>query len=272
MALWYYAKDDQAQGPVSEEEMQSLIAAGTIQPGDDVWREGMSDWQAAGQLPELFAVPAGGERPVAPPPMPGGQRRASGFDAGSLLRWLDVDLLQLARPLGQWLLIGGFLLVIGAKGCDAVSQRYAERLKAQAALATREFNYEYDLREARLELERDEINADPELSDYDQQRLEEIDEALVKLREERDKEERRLRRTTWQRLQYGADTADAQRQQWAFFHSLMFVFGSMVLTVGLLVVGLTGRGAQSWICLGILAIIAFSIFVGGTAWIGRLFP
>ena len=56
------------------------------------------------------------------------------------------------------------------------------------------------------------------------------------------------------------------------FYTMGFVAGTMVLTAGLLIVGLTGQGARTWICLGILAIIAFSLYVGGTAWIGRFLP
>lgn len=267
MALWYHAKNDQQQGPVSDEEIKSQIAAGNIPPDTLVWREGMDDWQAAGELPELF-----GERPIAPPPMAAQPRQNRPRSGRNFLQWLDLDILQTLRPAGQWLLIGGFLLVIASKGCDAVSQRYAERVKAQAALAQDEFMYEYDLREARLELEREEINAETELSDYDQQRLEEIDEALVELRESREQEQRRLRRTTWQRLQFASRTADANRLQAAVWYTALFVLGSMLLTVGLLIVGLTGTGAQSWLSLGILAIIAFSIYVAGTAWIGKLLP
>ena len=267
MALWYYAKEDQQHGPISDQEIQSLISSGKVGPADEVWRDGMDDWRPAGEVPELFA-----ERPVAPPPMPSAPGRRAGIDLRSVLRWLDVDLLQWARPLGQWLLVGGFLLVIASKGCDAVGKRYADRLKSQATLATREFNYEYDLRQSRLELEREEINSKSEISNYDQQRLESIDESLVELREDRDNEQRRLRRTTWQRMQHSADTADANQQQWALFHTMAFVLGSMVLVVGLLIVGLSSQGAPSWLCLGILAIIAFSLYVGGAAWMGALLP
>ena len=210
-------------------------------------------------------MPAAGNRRGSP-----GTGSANDF-AGSL-GGLNADLLKFAKPLGQLILVFGFLMVIGFKGCDAVSQRYAERVKSQARLATAEFNYEYDLREARLEVDREEITAKPDLSDSDRTRLERIDESLAELREERTTEQRRLRRTTWQRLQHAADTADADRQQWALFYTMGFVAGTMVLTVGLLIVGLTGEGARTWICLGILAIIAFSLYVGGTAWIGRFLP
>ena len=275
MPIWYYAKNDEQQGPVNDEEIKSLIAAGKLQATDDVWREGLSDWQPAGSLPELFPPQGSAERPVAPPPIPTATQRTSGRpanQAANLLGQVDFDLLKVGKPLGQLLLVVGFMLVIGFKGCDTVSQRYAERLKAKSTLATTQFNHEYDLRQARLELERDEINARPELSDNDRARLEKIDELLADLEEERQEEQRRLRRTTWQRLQHDAATADANRQQWALFYTLGFVFGTMLLTVGLLIVGLTGEGAKAWICLGILAIIAFSLYVGGVAWLGRLLP
>lgn len=267
MAIWYYAKNDQQHGPVSEDELRSLIASGSVQAGDEVWCEGMSQWRPAGELPELY-----GEQPVAPPPIPTAARRGGGVDLPAALHFLGSDLLHACRPLGIWLLVGGFLLVIAAKGCDAIGQRYAERIKSKAVLARGEFAYDYDSRQARLEIEREEINDKAEISERDQKRLETIDEALADLREERDKKQSQLSRTTWQRLRHAADTADASRVQWALWHTVAFVLGSLVLTVGLLIVGLTGQGAQSWLCLGILAIITFSIFVGGVAWIGRFLP
>ena len=263
MPQWYYAKDDEQHGPISESELQAMVTAGTVTAGDEVWREGMADWQPAGQVAELF-----GERPVVPPPMPGAARRTGGFNLAGGLALLDFNIFQHARPLGPWLLLGGFLMVIGARGCDAVSQRYADRVRSQAALATDEFNYEYDVRKARLELERDEISAKPELTDYDQQRLEKIDESLVELQESRDAEERRLRRTTWTRLQHEASSADENRLQAALWYTIAFVAGSMVLALGLLIVGLTGSGAHSWLCLGMLAIITFSLFIFGATWSG----
>lgn len=42
---WYYAEDGAQKGPVSEEQFQALVQAGTIQPDTLVWREGMPDWK-----------------------------------------------------------------------------------------------------------------------------------------------------------------------------------------------------------------------------------
>jgi hypothetical protein len=46
--MWYYIKDDQRKGPISESDIRGLVENGTITRDTLVWREGMSDWQQAG--------------------------------------------------------------------------------------------------------------------------------------------------------------------------------------------------------------------------------
>jgi len=43
---WYYAQGDQRQGPVSDSELDALLAAGTINENTLVWKEGMANWTA----------------------------------------------------------------------------------------------------------------------------------------------------------------------------------------------------------------------------------
>ena len=64
---WYYAKGDQRFGPVSEEELRQLAAAGQLARTDLAWREGMDDWVPVGQTGILPAVPDPG-----PPELPRG--------------------------------------------------------------------------------------------------------------------------------------------------------------------------------------------------------
>lgn len=53
--LWYYEKDDQQNGPVSEGALLDLISRGELKPENLVWKEGMSDWaRASVVLPEAF--------------------------------------------------------------------------------------------------------------------------------------------------------------------------------------------------------------------------
>jgi hypothetical protein len=255
MPQWYYAQGDQQLGPISDAEIKRLVAEGKVRPQDEVWCEGMPDWKAAGDVRELFR-----ERPLVPPPPPA--RARSRLSLGAL-RGLGVNPFSLAGPVGPWLLLLGFLWVIAAKGCDAVGNRQVARAQARSSQATADFNHDYESRKLRLETQRDEISDKPTLTDNDRERLNGIDEDLAELDEETESDRRRLTRTTWRDLQHSADTAQANQQMWSYWHAIGFVIGSIVLTVGLIVTGITGDIALRWLSLAMLAIIAFSLFIGG---------
>jgi hypothetical protein len=59
---WYYALGDQRQGPVSESELDALIASGKINENTLMWKEGMANWAP---LREVRA--AGAQSGEAPP-------------------------------------------------------------------------------------------------------------------------------------------------------------------------------------------------------------
>jgi hypothetical protein len=50
---WYYAKNSNQLGPISDAELLSKISSGEVLPSDMVWREGLTDWVAASSVPEL---------------------------------------------------------------------------------------------------------------------------------------------------------------------------------------------------------------------------
>lgn len=56
-AMWFYALGDQQQGPVPESRLCALRRAGRIEASTLVWRDGMANWTAYGDVPGL----AGGE-------------------------------------------------------------------------------------------------------------------------------------------------------------------------------------------------------------------
>jgi hypothetical protein len=62
---WNYVQNGKPQGPVAEEELKRLIAAGQMQRECLVWRPGMPDWLKASQVPGLLPVPD-----LPPPPVP----------------------------------------------------------------------------------------------------------------------------------------------------------------------------------------------------------
>jgi len=56
---WYYAQNNQRQGPVSENEFDFLVHQKKILPDTLVWNEGMANWQPLGEV-----------QPEPPPPPP----------------------------------------------------------------------------------------------------------------------------------------------------------------------------------------------------------
>ena len=70
----------------------------------------------------------------------------------------------------------------------------------------------------------------------------------------------------WEPLQLAARNAPHVNAVYAFWAAAVFLVGAVCLTAGLLLVGFGGRGAERWICLTIVAIVAFSLFVGGAPW------
>jgi hypothetical protein len=61
---WYYSQGGQQLGPVSEEQLRQMKAAGQVGAADLVWSEGMVDWLPAGQVAQLQGNTAGS--PAAP--------------------------------------------------------------------------------------------------------------------------------------------------------------------------------------------------------------
>jgi hypothetical protein len=65
--MWYYASGGQQQGPVSDEQLQRMAQDGSLRREDLVWREGMADWQPAGDVAGL-AFPSVPSYQAPPPP------------------------------------------------------------------------------------------------------------------------------------------------------------------------------------------------------------
>ena len=63
--IWYFARNGERVGPVSEFDLIGKVARGEVRADDLVWKEGMPQWAAAGSLAELFA-----QNPSAPMVVP----------------------------------------------------------------------------------------------------------------------------------------------------------------------------------------------------------
>ena len=54
---WYYATGQQQHGPVSDEELAQLVAAGKVGADTLVWHGGMEDWLPYGSLQQVDVAP-----------------------------------------------------------------------------------------------------------------------------------------------------------------------------------------------------------------------
>ena len=71
-ADWFYSVGNTREGPVTEDELRQLVAAGKLAPADLVWRDGMPDWVEAHTVDVLF--------PPSAPPQADDRMPRRGFD------------------------------------------------------------------------------------------------------------------------------------------------------------------------------------------------
>ena len=68
MRQWYYVRQGDRFGPVSEQALLELLRQGTVRPDDLVWTDGMADWARADTIPEFAAALGQGPPPQAVTP------------------------------------------------------------------------------------------------------------------------------------------------------------------------------------------------------------
>lgn len=112
MDAWYYATGGRQNGPIPLSELIRLYATGTVGPKDLVWREGMSNWQPAEEVPDLRPPPA--VRPPAPPAAMEGTAGPLNPYQVSASNWHDpsssaADLTGEIVPGSQALLVGAII-------------------------------------------------------------------------------------------------------------------------------------------------------------------
>jgi len=291
-AIWFYARNDEEHGPVPVAKLKAMAAAGDLLPTDLVWKEGMEDWAPAqglrGLFPPASASSLSGGIPVAPgatppesrppqvaappPRIDEGDEPAGSVAAPPRAGWrfagvAGVPLRQIVRIAGWPVLLIGFLLVVWSRGCDSLNDRYSKKVAAEAISASRTFEQSH-LRSRQLIVNaQKKIREMEEIAPAAQRDLNRLTDELNDLDEKYNREKAALEAGEWAKLKSIADNANAMSAVWAYYHELFFVFGALVLSVGLIAVGAAGDGAERWVCLVMLAIITFSIFVGGAAWL-----
>ncbi len=207
---------------------------------------------------EFFVVP-NGSRPQTPAPPAGPPRWNLSSD-------LAADLSRFSLLAGRPMVAIGLVLVLLSKGCDSISQRGVERADAVARRATEQFDEDVKGKELALQREIDDITARGEIKAEDRSKIDELKKRKSELAAATAKDRQARQAGEWRELESAARTAAMNHKINGYWREVFFVFAAIVLSLGLLIVSWGADGAERWITLMMLAIITFSVFVGGLAW------
>lgn len=108
---WYYSTGGQRLGPVTHEEMERLIQAGTVTDEALLWRKGMGQWKTLREITSLNPALFG----EGPPPLPRGDPEAVDDGRARRAMRLAPEAERAAPPevlfyAGFWRRAGAFLL------------------------------------------------------------------------------------------------------------------------------------------------------------------
>jgi hypothetical protein len=167
---------------------------------------------------------------------------------------------------GRPMLAVGLILVLLARGCDIVGKRGVDRAIARAHVAQTQFEDSWHKQrseaERRIAILEEKETPTPE----DAKEIQEKRKSLADLEKAQQKAARALTETTLYDLKMISRDAEANYQINSYWREMLFVFGAVVLALGLLMVSSIAQGAERWVSLMMLAIITFSLFIIGAAW------
>jgi hypothetical protein len=161
----------------------------------------------------------------------------------------------------------GLVLVLLSKGCESVSRQGVERAEAIAARAAEQFDDEAKIKQFELQRQIEEISARGEIKPDDQKRIDDLKKRQTDLAASAAKERQIKEAGEWRELEIASREAARRHKIDGYWRELFFVFAAVVLSLGLLIVSWAAQGAELWVSLMMLAIITFSLFIGGAAWI-----
>ena len=257
---------------------------------------------------EPFMAPDLGEKATPGPPLPGNPANGGGnaVAAGSAMG--SDRLIRFSLLAGRPMLAVGLVLVMFSRGCDTIGNRAVKRAQAKQDLAKTKFENKQET--ARLKIQEklnkiddkaqqfrrkesrlnEEIAAETDAdrraglrteltnlqdarkaeAEADKEERERLTKELSELTDEQQTEQRDFDNGEYRDYRIAAEEATANNSINGYWRQIFFVFSSLVLAVGLLTVSWTSRGAERWICLVMLAILTFSIYIAGTAWVPGL--
>lgn len=200
-------------------------------------------------------------------------------------------LLGMNRTCGAIMLLLGFVMVLTSRGCSTIAGRSKSRANARYQMLMNVVldrqTYERadieeeisDLQDEQQELRKKaQTTGTREERDAFNKQMADLNPALAKkqaafgkLKKKQLAERRKLQRGAWREQFESARDAALQKSTGSYWREWVFVVGTLILSIGLLAVGFTGQGSEKTISLIMIAIITFSIYIGGTAWLDSIF-
>ena len=236
---WYYAQNNNKYGPINSAQLKSLVENGQLQKTDLVWKEGMDDWKPAGKIAGLFGQESAAPVAAAPssPPAVGASSPATASNIGVMPEpKRSARMAARNNPFDFMEVLKPFGSIVLLAGLVLVIfSRGCDSINARGLVSMRAQAEEAG-------------RPDPD----------ENENAMKNRLETRDK------------LLEDVEQTRTLNQRMGFWLEVLFVLGTVCFSLGLLVSGFTGEGAGRWISMVMLAIIVFSIYIGGTAWMATL--
>ena len=284
---WFYTRGEKRFGPVDSAKLKTLAADGKLAADDLIWKEEMPDWVPASQLRGLFpasdqtgdatveptvaavatSLPIEGAGP--PPALGAAMPEVGPVEPGGRWRERLTGRSLAGNPLaqivgfGQLFVLVGLVLVIAAKGCDKVGRDYVTSSKAKYVLTVNKFMEEDEKKIHQLTKENDQLEDKDELTADDEATIRSNKRKLLKIIQKRRRQKDENDLYKWSRMRIRDRDAEANYYWWAFWGECVFTLGTLILATGLLITGFSSKGPVRWMCLVLLAIVTFSIFIGG---------
>ncbi len=161
----------------------------------------------------------------------------------------------------------GLVLVILSRGCEVVAARAVERAKSRLKLEQLVFDEKWDRQENDLERKLDAIRQKDKPDPNDALQIASLNEQLSQLRKDRSRASEAFRQTTLRDLQFAATQASYSHALNTYWHAVLYVFGSLLLAIGLMAVSGAAEGPERWVCLAAMVILMFSLYVFGLGWL-----
>jgi hypothetical protein len=187
-------------------------------------------------------------------------------------------ILGITVDMAKSMLVVGIVLVLLSRGCDSLARRSVAAAQAKLQLVQADFSNDWeddeiDLKQDIRDIQND-ITKEREAEKRDDDAIKKLEERLKKKQEDKTKFDKERAEATQEfqegdlrDYQYAATCAKARSEKGGWWREAFFVLGTLLVTLAVSSIGFQSTGPERIVSLIILAIIVFSIYIGGIAWL-----